>query len=234
MWYRVSPSISPPIGWEIVDGRPWSSVPNAMGPGLTSWTTGNMPDMRNKFVLGAATTGTGSDDPTLPPDIGAVGGLHRRDFTHTHTVAHFHNVNTHTHPMDHTHGLIINAAGSHAHTFAGGHVVFSRQNAFQSGIAVSDYATRHDVTQLSRVNNLESLYLAGFGGGFDPGGMAGMDASGNHAHTGSTGGASTINTGGSSAHTTDTQTPTTSAGTLGTLKDIRPEYIGILYIMRVL
>jgi hypothetical protein len=231
MWYRVSPSISPPIGWEICDGRPWSGVPNAMGPGLTNWTTGNMPNMINKFVLGAATTGTGTGIAT-PPDIGAVGGAHGKDMTHTHTVSHSHNVNSHTHPMDHTHSFGTSVDGSHGHTFAGGYIFHTRMNAFQQLISVVDYATRASQNQIARVNNLQSAYLAGWNeGAFDA--AFGMDPAGAHSHTGGTSGASTASTGGGGG-TTDVQTPTTSAGTLGATYDVRPAHIGLLYIMRVI
>jgi hypothetical protein len=226
-WYRVNASVQPPVGWEVADGRPWSSVTNAMGPGGTQWNTGNMPDYRNKYILGAALTGTGSGSST-PPDIGMVIGSHTVNLTHTHTVAHSHNVLAHTHSIpDHTHGVFTDVAGAHGHTFGGGFIIHTRQNAFIQGIEVRDTST------FARSNSLESLYIAGIGSGGSGDQAIGVDAGGNHSHGGTTGTVFGSLTSGAGTSTTDVQTPTTSSGGSAT-QDIRPASIGALVLMRVI
>lgn len=102
-WYRPNTSVPLPSGgWEICDGRAWSAVPNAW-----SVTTGNMPDLRNKFILGAGLSnlGTGINNN---PDIGQAGTT-----THTSTqslnLAHSHTVNAHSHG--------ISSDGTHYHYY---------------------------------------------------------------------------------------------------------------------
>lgn len=225
LWHRVDPAISPPAGWEIADGRPWSTVTNTMGPGGTNWTTGNMPDYRNKYILGAATSGTGGGTST-PPDIGQVVGAHTKDLSHTHTVnAHSHTVNAHSHTVNaHAHGGSTDVQGAHAHTFAGGLLLHSRQNAFLQGIQVKD------IFNNTRSNSLQSAYAAGFNNGTTDDAF-GMDAAGAHAHNIGTDAQSP----GTSAATpgTDSQSPGTNSGGSAT-QDIRPGSVGTLVIMRVI
>lgn len=197
-WYRVDPGVSLPASYEVCDGRAWSGVTNTLGPGDTNWTSGNMPDLRNKFILGAAISGTGSGTST-PPVIGGTGGSHTSDLSHTHTVAS----HTHTGPS-HTH-----TGPSHSHTFASGKILHSRQ----TKTLVENTPTGDD-------SELQTAYLAGFNtGGGDA--AATMDASG----TGSTGAAGTGATGAASP-ATDSQLSATT--------DIRPAYVGLLYVMKVL
>jgi hypothetical protein len=223
-WVRVSAAVSPPVGWEVCDGRPWNTIPNAMGPGGTNWTTGNIPDFRGKYLIGAATIGTGVG-PTQMPDIGQAVGSNIKDLSHTHVVnAHSHTVNAHTHIVDaHQHGGNTDAQGSHAHTFAGGFTMHSRYNAFIQGIQV------RDVNTFLRSNSLQSVYVAGFNHGNldDP---FGMDAAGSHAHNIATDFRSPGTS--ASAPGTDAQAPGTStAGS--TALDIRPNSVGVLILMRV-
>jgi microcystin-dependent protein len=227
MWYRVNASISPPVGWEICDGRSWASIGNNLvGPGGTFWNTGNIPDCRGKVVMGAATTGTGVG-PTQPPDIGQTGGSNTKNLQHTHTTTHAHTVNAHTHIVDsHQHGGATDAQGSHAHTFAGGHTIYTRENAFFAPITV------RDVNTFARSNTLESLYAAGVGYGSPTvGGPVGMDAAGVHAHNIATDfrspGTSPASPG------TNSVAAVSDNGTFTTAEDIRNAYVGFLLIMRV-
>src|SRR4051812_11093597 len=121
MWYRADPSVLPPSGWEVMDGRAWSTITNKLGAGGTQWNTGNIPNMANKFPLGAALSGTGVT-ADLPPGIGGSGGLQERDLTHTHVMnAHTHTVTSHTHTISsdgtHDHGFICIGGPDHGGTF---------------------------------------------------------------------------------------------------------------------
>jgi hypothetical protein len=99
MWFRVDNTVPLPSGWEVMDGRAWNTVTNQMGPGGTSWTTGNMPNFANRFPLGVGLSGNGSG-PTDNPTIGQLGGNHTISLQHAHNVnAHSHTVNSHTHNL---------------------------------------------------------------------------------------------------------------------------------------
>lgn len=218
-WYRPNSGVAIPAGgWEVCDGRLWSTITNSWGV-----SSGTIPDMRNKFILGAATTGIGSG-PTQNPDVGQTGGSHTANLAHTHTVAS----HTHTTP-DHTH--TITADGTHTHSIASdgdhNHDMHSRQNAFTQTTDVLLNPSGHTVA------TLQSLYIASFNpgatdtitplsGAHTHGGAVG--AIGNHSHGGATalGGASTT---GSATPATDSQ--------LSASTDIRPGYVGLLYIMKV-
>lgn len=215
-WYRPNTGIPLPAGgWEICDGRSWGLVPNAWGQ-----TTGLMPDLRGKFILGAGLSNIGSG-PTQYPDIGQVGG------SHTSNLAHVHSIGAHSHSIpDHSHS--IGPDGAHAHGInpdTHDHALHSRPNAFATGIEVED--TSHNLKH----NTLQSTYVAGFNAttADDPipayththGGST--TSIGQHSHGGVTG-TSGSGTTGSSSGNTDSQ--------LGTV-DTRPLYAGLLFIMRV-
>lgn len=210
MWYRATSSILPPAGWEVMDGRAWSTIPNALGPGGVQWNTGNIPNMFNKFALGAALGGTGAA-PSQPPDVGQVGGLHERDLSHTHANdPHSHTV------ASHTHGLI--ADGNHTHQF-----ICVGPPGY--GTFLSRLYSR-DVGVPQRQGTRQAL----FGPAHNWGGFLGsevpldMETTGNHNHTGLTTGATPGTSSGSIAITT--------AGSA--TQDFRPAHVGLIFIMKVL
>lgn len=213
-WFRPSTSFAVPTGWVIADGQ-------VVGSTSHSWTgVGNVsvPDLRGKFILGAAVSGTGTG-PDMPPAEKAIGGANNRVWNHSHSVdPHFHTVNDHTHNITaHTHS--ISTGGVHNHN------MHSRGNAFLSGIQV------RDIDGNVRYNgDLQSLYVAGFNEGatvVD----APIPTDGGHNHGGGTGGLSSpVSTGGASPNT-DSKDLTTDSKTTG--GDIRPAYVGLLYIIKV-
>jgi hypothetical protein len=153
-------------GWEIMDGRPWSSIPNAMG-----YTTGNIPDMTNRFPLGAALSGTGTGT-TTPPVRNATGGSHSTDLSHTHAVS------AHTHS--------IANGGLHNHLFING-------NGELQDLHLHPVATPTAMTALG-------TKVAAFVGGYliepDSTGIYDvvMETTGSHNHGGATGSAGGGNT----------------------------------------
>lgn len=210
MWYRPNSGVALPTGWEIMDGRPWSSVSNAWGV-----SSGNMPDMRNRFPLGAATTGTGSGTGT-PPDIGQSGGSMTATLDHSHTVdAHSHTIG------DHTHG--ISSDGSHKHGFVttiwdgGGNPVGTTvTDGMQRGTAVPGSQGTRQSFYIPDLNRSEY---------YGENVSAPMQTTGSHAH----GGATTGTVGGAFASGTTAPNTSTWSNTL----DKRPQYVGLLFIMRV-
>lgn len=207
MWYRADASVLPPSGWEVMDGRAWSTITNKLGAGGVQWNTGNIPNMSNKFVLGSALAGTGSG-PSSPPGIGSVGGQHERDLSHTHTT------NAHSHIVDaHAHGIVDD--GGHNHSF---------NIQTPGGPSVAHMYSR-DVGVPRIDGSRQALYLPGHNSGNFAGAdvQAPMTSAANHSHTGATT---------ESAPGTSAATVTLNSGLTGNT-DLRPAHIGLLYIMKV-
>lgn len=203
MWYRADSAVLAPTGWEVMDGRAWSTITNKLGAGGVQWNTGNIPNMANKFPLGAALAGTGTT-PSVPPAIGAVNGQHERDISHTHTAQ------PHSHVVDaHVHGIASD--GAHSHTFTG----FS---------GAGNLFTR-DVGMPRAEGTRQALYLPGHNSNSAQGSNVDtpMTAVAAHAHGGSTGSASPA---------TSAVTETINSWASGNL-DFRPAHVGLLFIMKV-
>jgi hypothetical protein len=204
-WYRPNTGVAfPSGGWEVCDGRSWSLITNVWGV-----STGNIPDLSNKFILGAGTTNLGTG-ASQNPDIGTVGVV-----THTTSLAHSHTVNSHSHTVN-SHAHVINSDGSHSHDYSAG------------GGAVDPPAPITADSMQSNANRGNDNYATGTPG------VAEAFAYKAHTHYGRTAANGSHSHGGTTAATsgtTDAQTPGTDSQ-LGTL-DKRPAYVGLLYIMKV-
>lgn len=229
-WWRPDVSVPVPTGWIVPVGQTLTDPQHDFSY-VGSIT---VPDMRNAFVLGAATSGTGVGTGT-PPAIGAVGGSHTLNLAHAHGVnAHTHSVPAHTHTIDphshtvsdHTHTVPTQA--DHAHTYASGNLVYSRQ---------ADTVFKNPPTGLD--NFLQTLFINNFNSG---GGAAAapMDPAGSHNHGGATGGVTAGVSTGSTSLTTTSSGSTTSGSTapstdsqLSSTVDSRVAFVGLLYIMKV-
>lgn len=179
-WYRATGAVSLPTGWELCDGRNWSAVANDMG--LSSDT---LPDLRNRFVLGAGGSG---------PAERSTGGSHTLGLSHNHTV------DSHTHSTaDHSHGILTD--GTHHHQFSDDNTnIVSRPLNIGTGV---------DAEALYLPNHVNETIV--------------MNDRGAHSHGGSTSAAGAGDTGSSAPGT---------GNSLGTV-DIRPQFTGLLYIMKV-
>lgn len=91
-WWRPNTTYPVPVGWQICDGR-------TISVGEHSFDVAGsivLPDLRNKFILGALETGGSSDPtPTQSPSIGASPSR-----LHTEDISHSHQVSSHTHWMN--------------------------------------------------------------------------------------------------------------------------------------
>jgi hypothetical protein len=215
MWYRADSSVLPPSGWEVMDGRAWSTITNKLGAGGTQWNTGSIPNMANKFALGAALSGTGVL-PSQPPDIGQSAGQHTRDLTHTHTTnAHSHTVDSHAHT--------ISTDGAHLHGFM---ATVWDGNGNPIGTQVHSLIQRRVAGSLSgQVISRQALFVPEVNDNMYYGAekQVDMQVTGGHAHSGATGSASTG---------TSSATVTVNNG-LSTDMDFRPAFVGLLFIMKV-
>lgn len=211
-WFRPNNTVAIPAGWMVCDGATIVSAQH----GWTGAGNVSLPDLRNKFILGAATSGTGTG-PTTPPAENAVGGAHSRFFDHSHPIpGHSHTVNSHTHDIPfHTHDIWND--GNHSHN------IHSRMNAFFGNISIRDEMGNQ------RINNMQSLYVAGFNGATTDPLDAALPSSGAHNHGGSTGGKGGTTTEASP----DTDSPSLTTDNQSAGGDIRPAFVGLLYIIKV-
>ena len=241
-WWRPAVSVAVPAGWVVPTGQTLIDNLSSLRehdfyPGVGGSI--QLPNLSNKFILGAATAGTGTD-PSSPPDIGASGGSNTVNLAHTHTVnAHTHGVNAHTHGIDphthavsdHVHAISTDTSSSAGHTFAGGNRIRSRQT-----------KTLYVDTPTGTNDWLQTLYIENFNTGLGDA-VANMDAVTGHSHGGATGSVSggTVYTLGnvdglttqpSGAVSTDAQAPGTNSQ-LSATTDNRPGFVGLLYIMKV-
>lgn len=213
-WFRPNTGVAVPSGFRICDGSVVAISDHDWGGGGVT-----IPDLRNRFVLGAATSGTGTGAGTAPAE-NAVGGAHTRTFPHTHTVnSHTHTVTAHSHTVNaHTH---VGPAHAHGISVDGGHTHFTHE-AWRGNNNVDG------VPPGSPESYVENFAFQNHGHT--------LDAAGAHAHSGATAVAS---------GTTEASSPGTSSTALTTNGtglttesangggDIRPQFVGLLYIVKV-
>lgn len=215
IWYGSSA----PSGWLICDGSAISrstysalfaiiGVTYGSGDGSTTF---NIPDLRQRFPIGKAASGTAST-------LGATGG----SIDHTHTsAAHTHTMGNHTHTMgNHTHfvgsgafGLrnpATTSAGAHTHTYSGTTGTPSNSTTAQIGSGETVGTTNH---------------THNYSGTTDSGGAHthSIVDDGNNAFT--TNGPSTNTSDGPSTNTSDSTTP-------GATGSNNPPYLAINYIIK--
>jgi len=178
-------------------------------------TTFNIPDLRGRFPLGKATSGTGS---TLGGTGGSIdhthtGPSHLHDMgnhthtgpSHTHDYTHTHGIGNHTHTMAHTHTV-----PDHLHVLTGSGaysaITFDAGNSYQerlSGAHVWNRTHRGSGETWSSSSGSHNSGAALYGSTLGSGAFA-------------TGDVSTPNTGSSGAgNTTSQSTATTGAGGTG-------------------
>lgn len=202
-WYTQG-STAPGGAWEVCDGRAWSGITNGLG-----YSTGNIPDLREKFILGAKLTGGGVS-------VGSSGGNSTINVAHAHTVeSHTHTVGPHTHSISsHVHGGSTSTNGAHIHGFGSGHQLFQR---------ITKYA---EVSGKQELQSLWDTFTSSTGETEVP-----MTSSGEHFHNFTTDAGGAGNTGSNSGYASGAATPNTDSQ-LGSV-NITPPYVGLVYIMKV-
>lgn len=224
----------------------------AFGAGNGS-TTFNLPDLRGRFALGKAASGTGST-------LGATGGSLDHTHTgpsHTHTVAaHSHDMGSHTHnTQDHSHTNVAHThtvpAHYHAATGNGADINIASSGSHQHNIDSRENGATGTGNQLMEANNLGSSTVNTVNNATSNhihansafAGRVGNVSSGNNGDgtltTGSGGGANTGSIVGSppatlgpSTNTTSSTALTTDAGGTGSTGGANPAYQVINYIIK--
>jgi hypothetical protein len=218
-WYRPLGSSDPvPTGFVLCVGGTTSSHDFGVGGSIA------IPNLVDRFLMGS-NTGAGER---------ATGGSNTKDLNHHHTIpSHTHNAPSHAHSIaQHNHGGATggstpgtSSAGTHGHTFAGGHGMAQRPYEISSGGTPR-----------------QAAYISGFNSG-DTSASVSVDSAGAHSHTvnnhthgiatdGATGtglgglaATSGVLESGAGLHTTG---PNAALPT-----DFKPAYYGVLYIMKV-
>lgn len=199
LWFKYSVAAQPGDLWHLCDGTAWASIPNSLG-----LSSGFIPDLRERFVRGTDLNHTGEVGGSASVDLEHHHNVSAVSLNHTHTVA--------------AHNHVISTSGLHNHTFAGGHPLHTRANAFVHGLTLEGHN-----------NALESTYVVGYNEleEFGEDVVANMDSSGEHNHGGYTGLSAAFATGGSSlagSVETDTQLANVS---------VTPPFVGLCYVMLV-
>jgi hypothetical protein len=230
-WFRPTVATAVPPGWVLAIGQTLNSTQH-------SWPVGGnitVPDLRNRFILGAATdgniTGSATNGPLEASSTSIqYGGSHTRSISHNHTVpAHTHTDTGHVHVQaDHAHYI-----PSHNHTtdVAGGH-----SHGMYSRIGTFEAAARsfRDSTNTLRNTDQQSLYVASFN---DGGINAPVPSDGAHAHT--TTATSVVPTGSvvtpvaTASGAASLSSVAQSTDTVNLSVDLRAQYVGLLYIIKV-
>ncbi len=239
-WFRPNGSVDVPDGWHIADGSTLAEDDHDWGAGSVT-----LPDLRNRFVLGAATSGTGTT-PDKAPAERASGGAHTKDLGHTHNVAgHSHTVASHSHTVpSHAHGLAggVASGGTHAHGFTvdginGDNHIFFKRYLTSEVVGVETYEIKEPE---NGPFNYRKGFLAIANRNSDQSIVGGVNAyhgntnnDGAHSHdlSGSTQQSSNVASGTASPSTSSEALTTASA--LSSNADIRPGYTGLLYIVKV-
>lgn len=201
-WYRPSDLTPVPEGWVVPVGQTLLAGEHDFAENVSI----ALPDLRNRFILGAATSGTGSGTGS-PPPIGQTGGSNSANLAHSHTVnSHSHVVNSHSHSISsitHRHYWFDEPDGQGI-----------PRDLEQRGTGV--YNSGHNIKQTLFVPNLN------FNAEHGPRVTAPMSDH-THDHNGATG---------SSAPGTSSSSPGTNSQ-LSSSQDIRPRHIGLLFLMKV-
>lgn len=180
-----------PAGWLLCDGSTFSG---ATYPGLQAALAGTtLPDLRNRFVLGAGTR--------APKDVGGVesvtltaaqSGLPGHNHTataatagdHGHTAAgsHGHTVNSHAHSIDHGHATATSSSdGSHAHQTALVPTSYTSQKTATNGVGGALVANSGNVTSSASGAHSHTTDVPAHTGGSGAS-APGTDAQGSHVH----------------------------------------------------
>jgi hypothetical protein len=233
-WWRPDSSISVPTGFAVCDGSVISSSNHGFGTGQSI----TLPDLRNKFVIGANTAvtdgnaGSAGTNASNAPGIRGTGGSNAaRDLTHNHSVpGHNHTLTTgvgqvvFTNP---TYSFAGNALPVHSHFVStgggsGGSFYTTDYTAGGSPAGGADWNSTSKVPFYAK-----SLVAAVDNSAGTPTGAVNLASTGSiSGKAGPADGAGISN--GDAAFTTGA-----ASANITSSHDFRPAYVGLLKIMKV-
>jgi hypothetical protein len=233
MYHFDAPGETPPLGWAVCDGTTYGIGQHDIGGGVASYT---VPDLRNRFVLGADPTkaagdaGTTGTAPTNAPGPKGVGGQHAKTLATAELPSHTHNFTTgsagsHSHTGSaasggsHSHTGSTNSTGSHSHGGGNHRHDYADQG---NGSVQSGSTAIYNATALNTITNQTAYSGAIIPADGTHAHTVTIDAGGTHSHT------VTIDAGGSHSHT-----GTTDATGSGTAFDTRPRFYGLVFIIKI-
>lgn len=227
-WRPANSNYQVPDGFVICKGDTYEAGEHDFGTNSAI----TVPDLRNKFILGASiskadnatatlgSVGASEADPTNAPGIGGKGGTNgARDLTHNHNVpTHYHGRGT----------LSVDGVGNHSHSGT-----TSENGDHYHGVG---NVWRKDGDVTAGADYIGNTYLLPFGGWGQF-----TSTNGNHTHTfgtsenGSHGhtlsgsiGATASGRNGDSGFNTDA-----ASGNISATHDFRPSYYGLLKIIKI-
>lgn len=220
MWWRPNSTVPIPAGFEICDGR-------VIAPENHDFPVNEpitLPDLRNRFILGAdpfktdgtassngdGTANSGRQHPNAPGIRGTGGSNTSKNLQHTHQYSHTHGVPG----VDHLHYF---AGVDHLH---GGPAI---------GVAVGIGPANRGTASSPNSGGLESTAYTNHIHPLSPSGWASTTGTADRPLGAYTHGADrSLNT------TTNSQSSTTTdLGTLSNSADLRPLHYGLLFLMKV-
>lgn len=219
---RLSVAAAPATGWLFCQGQSMlrSAYPalfTALGGVASPWglpdgTHFNVPDMRNRFPIGAGTIA-----------VGATGGSTTANIQHTHTINdHSHTIPSHTHPVgDHSHTI-----PNHNHTYDLSHDHPNQTSAAAASAEAPNtinHGTTIDTTVVNPANHTHPVNLAAFS---LPGQATGNQSSGGSQTNDKTGMVTSANT---LALATDDKTGMVTTLGGSTTLSITPPFAGIQF-----
>jgi microcystin-dependent protein len=225
MWAGSDANV--PTNWLLCDGSTisrstYATLFTALGSGFGGGdgsTTFNIPDMRDRFVVGAGTTYSRN----------SKGGSASVTLSTAQLAAHTHTGPSHTHSgPSHTH-----SGPSHTHSFS---ATSGGQSASHMHTSASDYDKRW---YGGAGPSTEWPSYANAGNGFGTYGINTLtgwaDRDHTHSVSGTTGAGGTGNTGsGGTGNTGASGTGASGSSGSGSSHENRPPYIGIFYIIKAL
>lgn len=244
-WWRPSAGVSVPAGFVVCSGGTVAADAHDFEGFSGSFT---VPDLRNKFILGASLSGNGGgstgDLVTNAPAIGGTGGSNStRNLTHTHTVyKHNHTLSTSagrvtfSNPtysfsgnamnLDHNHSLAAVDDGGGANY----HEVLWRAKGTYPGVTQTNITTGSGwYIDLNYVYQHITTGIINYFEGTSTTPTGSVNVSSNGSISGKAGIAN-----GTGVYDGDTDVSTSEAtANITDAHDFRPAYVGLLKIMKV-
>jgi hypothetical protein len=230
-WWRPDSSVAVPDGFVVCSGGTIASANHDFGTGQAI----NIPNLSNKFVLGAVTasgTNTAGNNSTNAPLVGDTGGSNAtRDLTHTHTTyAHNHTLSTAAGRVTFTSPTATftgNQLGDH------GHYVSTGGGAAGSVFYTTNYTGNNQNTMGAMTDTPSKLpfYQASLVAAVAT--TAGTPSGSINVTGGSVGGKAGLADGAGIVNGDADNATSAATANITSAHDFRPQYVGLLKIMKV-